>query len=306
MSNTDRTPTHPTAAAWQAAATRGPVAQAGVVATALAADPAYADTTVERLATILAGFAARQQALGRTSLADLQPDDVAAFVHARTRRGDLPSPATSHLRRTAVRTCIAVMRRLGAEVADPTTGLVLPARTRTAYRPLDPEELALLRITAETRTRRRHAALAAVALSEAGATTGEVARLRWADITDDRTHVALPGVGRTLPRTVALTPWGIRALPIAATPDPDRLVVYNGRADPESDTAQAAVTTRLRKLLHVAGLDDPDLRPGSIRLCLPAAELAAGTTTLQACARRLGLASLDVAADLLQHHWQDA
>ncbi len=292
--------------AWDDACLEGTQAQAAVLVDLLHADADYAPSTARRIGRIVSGLAARQATLGHDSLDRLDPASAHGFVAARTRRGQLPSLATMHLRRTAIRAAVGLMAELGTDVPDPTVGLRLPPKGRTDHRPLDPAELTLLRLAAASRPRRRSAAMTTVAATEAGATTGEVARLRWVDVDVDSATLDLPGAGPTIARIVELTSWGARVLrrhEHATRPDPDDLVVYRGGADPESDTAQAAVTSRLRRLLDAAGLRDGDLRPGSVRLCLPAARLAEDGRVGDA-ARRLGLTSLDVTAEVCGWDWQ--
>lgn len=293
-------------AAYRAAT--GPVAEAVTVAELLRQSPQLQPSSTERLVATIAAFAARQHTLGRGRLADFSADDATAFVWATTRRGVAPAVATLHLRRTALRLLQRCLHVLDTPPAcDPTDGLHLPPRTRRPLRPLDGDEIALLRIAATTKPRSRGPSLAALALAEAAATTGEIARSRWHHLDLAAGTVQLTGSGPIRPRTVPLTGWGRTVLTrcrTAATAA-DALLVYRGQAQPASQPAQAAVVNRLRRLLATAGLTAADVRPTSIRLWSASELLASGATLIDA-ANRLGIGSLDVAADLLAYHWQHA
>lgn len=285
---------------------QGPLAQARVLWWAWRHDPNIEPSTAERMGAVLARFARRQATLGCQRLDQASDVEVAGFIWARTRRGRTPAIATVHLRRTAVRLAFRTLADLGVAAVDPTGSLALPPKTRAELRPLDDDEVTLLRIAAAGRTRRRLVAMATVALAEATATTGEISAVRWGDIDLDGGRVALAGAGRVLARSGTLTSWGARVLAdLHRTHDPDghALVVYRGQAVPGSQPSQAAIVNRLRHLLRTAGLDGDDIRPASIRLWQPARQLAGGGR-IETAAGQLGLASLDVAAALLGYDWQ--
>lgn len=284
-----------------------PSVQAHTAWSALKRNTELERSTVERIGPILVTFAARQHTLGRARLQDSTPEDATGFVWARTRRGTVPSIATVHLRRTALRLLNRALAQLGDPMPDITRGLKLPSKTRSELRPLDDDEIGLVRIAATTRHRHATLAMATVALAEATATTGEIAVARWSDIDLGAGTVTLPGAGRIQPRTGQLTGWAITALRRHAhtvTDHPSAHVAYRGQADPASQPAQAAIVNRLSRLLIIAGVDSPDTRPTSIRLWQPAQALAAGHA-IEDVARLAGHTSLDVTAAQLHHHWRD-
>jgi integrase/recombinase XerC len=279
------------------------LAQARVIWWALRHDPQLERSTADRIGPVIARFAARQRTLGRTRLTDTDVDDVVGFVWARTRRGSDPAIATVHLRRTALRMLNRALLQLGIEVDDPSRHLLVPPKTRAELRPLDDDEIGLLRIAAAGRQRGQRLAMATVALAEATATTGEIAKLRWRDL--DGPELCLPGTGRIRPRTATLTPWGQRALDRLAKharPGSDEMIAYHGNEAPDSQAGQAAIVNRLARLLTLAPLDAPDIRPTSIRLWQPARQLAAGMR-IEQLARQLGHTSLDVTATQLGFDW---
>jgi integrase/recombinase XerC len=293
-------------AAWRAARLTNPAAELRVVLWAWLHDPALEPATVARMGTLAARFAQRLVSQQVRSLLDADPGACAAFVHARTRRGDLPSVHTRHLRRTTLRTLYRTLRHLGVDCGDPTLDLALPPKSMRAARPLDDDEIALVRTTALARRRDSTRAAAMVALCEAGATSGEVPQLRWADIDLDAGSVALPGVSRVRPRTGPLTDWGRAVLERLAGLATTAFVVHRSTHAPHSHNEQAAACRLLGRLLDDAGLGhEPDVRPSSIRYWAAHRQLT-DRGSIEAAARLLGTTSLDIAADILDHHWHDA
>lgn len=274
----------------------GPVAQARRVVTSLRTSGMVEPSTADRLGPILLGFARRQHALGRTDLAETSEADVVGFLWARTRRGTVPSISTVHLRRSAIRLLVATLADLGTVLPDPTVAVELPPKTRAGVRPLDDDEMTLLRLAAAGHVRYRDLAEATIALAEATATTGEAAAIVWGQLDLDAGTVQLPGAGRVQPRTAELTAWGLAVLRRRAqtgAADFGAPVVYRGRHDPGSQPSQAAITNRLRRLLRDAGIAGDDVRPVSVRLWDPARRLAAGER-IETVAAMLGLTSLDI------------
>ena len=282
------------------------VNQARTVWWALRHDPKLEVSTADRIGPMIAGFAARQRTLGRDRLAAMTPDDARGFIWARTARGAEPAIATVHLRRTALRILTRTLADFGEAISDPTAGINLPPRTRVELRPLDDDEIGLVRIAASGKIRARLLAMATLALAESTATTGEIALVRRRDIDLDTQQVRLPGAGAIRERVGTLTPWGAGAIARFAAAndiDADAPLVYGGRAVPGSQPSQATIVSRLSRLLGLASLDAPDVRPTSIRLWAPARDLAVGDR-IEQVANRLGLHSLDVTAALLDHRWQ--
>lgn len=293
-------------AAWNAARLTNPAAELRVVLWAWLHDPALESATVARIGDLAVRFAQRLARQQTRSLLDADAAACAAFVHGRTRRGGLPSVHTMHLRRTSLRTLYRTLRRLGVDCGDPTLDLMLPAKSTRAARPLDDDEIALLRTTALARRRDNVRAAAMVALCEAGATVGEVPRLQWTDVDLAARSVTLPGVSRTRPRRGLLTEWGRSVLQRLADTAKTSFVVHRSAHPPDSHNEQAAACRLLGRLLEDAGLGhEPDVRPASIRYWAARRRLA-DTGSLEAAARLLGTTSLDVAADILDYRWYDA
>src|SRR4051794_23379206 len=82
----------------------GLAAQVDAVTARWAVDGAHGEQTLARMTETTRRFAARLQALGVFSFADVTPLQARGFVTAVTSSGTPPEVATQHARRTAVRT----------------------------------------------------------------------------------------------------------------------------------------------------------------------------------------------------------
>ena len=160
----------------------GPAAaQLQVVLWAWAADPALETSTVARMGELAVRYASRLAATDVATLQQATLTDAEGFVWAPTRRGDRPALATCHLRRATLRTLYRTLRQLGAAQGDPTLDLRLPPKTQRAARPLDDDEIALLRLAARARRRDRDRAGLPAAAAAMGARNLERVRglLAW-------------------------------------------------------------------------------------------------------------------------------
>jgi integrase/recombinase XerC len=291
---------------WARARRSGPVAEVEVVVEAWADEP-LAESTRARLGDLARRFATRLAATGVASLTEATPADADGYLWAPTRRNAPPSLHTVHLRRTTLRAVYRTLTRFQPGVTDPTHELDLPARVAERPRALTRDEVALVRTAALGRTRQPLRAATAVALAEAAATTGEIPRIRWADLDIPSGAVSLPGASPTRARTNWLTVWGQGVLARRQQeldPQPTHTVVPHRSGLPTDHAAQAATANQLTKILRASGLDDPRIRPGSIRLW--AATTVLHDRGIEAAARTLGIDSLDAAADTLEYRWQVA
>jgi integrase/recombinase XerC len=276
-----------------------------VAAEHLAATGAVTPLSLERFVALWSrfdGFALKSH--GATLVADVDVTVVTAFVQARTSRGHRPSPATSHLRRTALRLLFRVLRSLRLAKTDPTLDLALPSRTSTRARPLTDEEVELCRwasLGTVVATR-----LPAVwALAESGAAAVEIGSVGIADLDLAAGAVWLGGSPKTRARRAPLTEWGAvqlrRRVRDLGPSDASQPVVYDGHGSPHSQRTTSA--EGVRSVLERAGLTgDPDVRPRSVTAWVGRRVLAE-TGQIDAVARRLGLRSLDLAADLIDFDW---
>ena len=286
---------------WRQARRLGLAAELDVVA-ATWATRGLAVSTLNRLSWIASRFCMRLSATGVTSLLDVTPQDCEDFAWAPTKRRTPPTVSTVHLRRTALHGLFSVLRELEDGFADPSLGMELPPRGPLSTRPLDHDEIRLVRTAAAGRARHSGRATAAVALTEATATTSELARLRWCDVDLQRGTVTLPGAGLVRPRTGQLSAWGRAALTAQSEgtdPHPpswvvDRRVPYDG-----DHTAQAAMANLLGRVLAAAGLGGRGIKPTSIRLW--GAARIRDRHGIEAAAGALGFTSLDATARIIDY-----
>jgi integrase/recombinase XerC len=296
---------HDLLAVWIRDAGSGAVAETKVALLVWATfEPAA--STLRRLGDLALRFAARLDATGVGSLLNATADDCDGFVWAPTRRNRPPSMHTVHLRRTALRGLYRAVRLLDPTVTDPTVTLALPSKGEQRARPVTTGELVLIRTAALGRPRQPLRAAVVIALAETGATTGEIPQLTWNDIDLDTGDVALPGAPPVQPRSGVLTDWGAGVLQRWATshPNPSGLIVTRRNAGSLGHTAQAGIVNSIGQTITAAGITDPQVRPGSIRLW--AARQRLDQAGIEAAARLLGVDSLDAAATALDHQWKQA
>lgn len=264
----------------------------------------------------LAAYAA---ARGVTVLAGVDRDLAELFIHSpNTTRGQDGRPgrasvATKHSRRTYVRQLFKVMRALGLDDRDPAADISLPPRQRRFVRALTDDEVqrckdAAFRTLAETRLP------CALALALSGATAGEAPRMTVDDVWPEHRRAWAHGGGtRAVPRWLALDDWaaeqiGRRVDWLAEHPptaqeltDVPRGLIYQPRLAARKD--QQAVTDAVLLVLRLAGLaKDPGVRPMSIQEWF-AAKVYEQTGSVEHVAARLGMVSLDAAADVLGLDW---
>lgn len=252
---------------------------------------------VDKVWARFARFATHGQGIGDVESIDLSL--VRCFVEARRPDGEDPSTPAMHWRRSVVRLLFKIWRELGISDGDPTLDLALPRRSTLLVRPLSDEEVALCRwasLTTPGATR-----LPAIwALAEAGATTGEIPRVRVREIDLETNQVALGGSAKTEPRTAPLSEWGAtqlgRRIEALGHRRGER-VAYQGKGRAES--GQASVSGAIGDVLRRAGLaSEPDVRPRSVTAWV-GRNVFNETGHIEDVARRLGLRSLDRAAALI-------
>lgn len=237
----------------------------------------FAESTHQRLGNVLSGFTTRLDRLGVTSVDEesVTPSLCEDFLHASVsgRGANPPSPATMHLRRSALRAMFSSLRVLMLRGDDPTLDLHLPPRVEHGNRPVTTDERDLLRLASVTGGWATSLRPAAVALAEAGAWPGENAAVRIADLLNaDVTgplHVRVAGSARRRDRIITLSEWGssvvrqrARTLVDDGAAPTDRLT-YNGNRGPSG--RGAAVGMALSGVFRRAGLSgEPDRAPKSL------------------------------------------
>lgn len=257
-----------------------------------------------RFHALWARFVKYAEAHGVMQLGQVTAELVAGFVlRARTSNGAIPSAATSQLRRDAVRLLYKELRQFGLWSVDPTVDLVLPPRAGLAVRPLTDDEVERCRWAAlSTLTATRLPALWAI--GEAGASTREIACVHAADLDLVSGTVWLSGGPRTEPRRVPLTNWGTsqllrrtrhvrsREMPVAL----DRVL--------EPDAGRLSAGASVSDIMARAGVaGDRAVKPRSLTAWV-GRTLWLETGRIDQVARRLGLRSLDLAAELIGVDWR--
>ena len=209
-----------------------------------------------------------ERGCGVASLREVTPEHVRGFVLApmSSHQAAVPSVATSHLRRSAVRLLFRVLRQAGVVDHDPTLDVLLPARSSLAARPLTDDEIALGRsFSVKTLSETRQPA--AWALAEATTRTSELPAIRIRDVDLDSGRVWIAGSTKTDNRWGHLTDWGVETLARRIARMDTRLdatVVYEG--DGTGESRQASACAAVAETLRRAGLaGEPDVRPVSDR-----------------------------------------
>jgi integrase len=284
-----------------------PISFVELVLGELACSGGLAEPSFARLAQLQRRFAlflARGTQL--RAVAGVSPEHVKAFVEARGRNGALPSIATMHLRRSAIRLLFREARRMGLTEADPARDLLLPPRSSLRTRPLTGDEIALCR-SSSMKTMAETRQPAAFALAEATARCAEIPGVRLKDLDLLRRRVWLEGTSATQARWGPLTPWGTDQLARRRERllhDPMTSLVCGASRSPAGAAASAhrAISETFRR----AGLaSEPDLRPNSVAAWRGAKALAEGAR-IEEVALLLGIRSLDRAAAFIHCDWREA
>ncbi|EBF6878251.1 type II toxin-antitoxin system VapC family toxin, partial [Salmonella enterica subsp. enterica serovar Saintpaul] len=153
--------------------------------------------TVQKMAGDMAAMsrymtAGRQQPLVAEASATHLRDWIEAPLAGHRRNGQEAAATTRRLRRSAARLFFKVLRRLGLHDGDPTLDIPVPPAESTSTVPLEDEELLLLRYACVIQANDTRLP-SVLALAEATATTGEIARVRISDINVQEGWVDLRG-----------------------------------------------------------------------------------------------------------------
>ncbi|HUF99714.1 MAG TPA: hypothetical protein VMM60_16425 [Ilumatobacter sp.] len=235
-------------------------------------------------------------------LSHVTPAVVESFIAAPTSGRTAPGPSLRYFRRLAVRQLFRACRAHGLDFGDPTVDLVLPSRSRAAFRPLEDEEVEFCRAVAVGVTSSRPGA--AWALCEATARTAELAALTVGDVHLDEGQIWLHGSNRLDERWGELTEWGriqVRRHLSGLPKNPETLLIGGGR--PGTSIAQSSAVGIIGRTLRRAGLgEDPAVRPSSIT-AWTGRRLFDTSGRIGLVARRLGMRSLDRTATFIGWDW---
>jgi integrase len=260
-------------------------------------------TRVAEIASRLGSFLS--VGCGLASLGEVRSAHIRSFVTATGTTGPA-SPGTMHVRRALVRLLFREARRTGIVEGDPTIDLLLPARVDRTARGLTDLEVELCR-HASLHTLESTRLAAQWALAETTARPTEIPRLTLGDLDLANRRVWIHGATRTQPRWGELTDWGqaqlarhLECLTETAPTSPiARCNAGSGTSRPPS------AVQNLGEVLVRAGLgDESDLEPLSIT-AWRGREIFAATGRIEVVTRRLGMRSLDRAAQLIGLDWQE-
>lgn len=258
----------------------------------------------ERLIGLWARFERFAGAHGVHLIGDVTPALVEAFVRSLTKGRSRPAVATMHLRRASIRLLFKILREFGLSGTDPTADLVLPPRNGVAERPLTDLEVERGRwASLSTTTATRQPAL--WALGEAGASTREMAKATCSDLDLAGGVVWLRGGPRTDARLAPLTEWGATQLGRRVRQlqgQPEGLLAFDRAVNEHGGRISAGAT--LSAILARAGLaDDRDVKPRSL-VAWVGRRVWLETGRIDEAARRLGMRSLDLTAELIGLDWR--
>ncbi|MCU1497281.1 MAG: integrase [Acidimicrobiales bacterium] len=223
---------------------------------------------------------------------------VARFMRAPTATKRAPSPATQQLRRTALRFLFRLLRDNGLANADPTLDLDLPGRPSPNVRPLTTAEVERCRLAAAgTLTATREPA--AWALLETGGSAAEAGTVRFCDLRLDVGMVVL-GHDTSAERPAPLSAWGVAQLRRREGQASEWVLVGSAMAGYNARRTRASEL--VRNAMRRAGVTGPGISARSVTAWAGACVLTE-TGRIEDVARRLGMGSLDVAAALIDHQW---
>ncbi len=272
---------------------------------------ALSPQTLDKLTSIADRFQ-RFAAVHRiATLDDVTPDLIKKFIVARGRnRCGLVSRtavATMHNRRATLRALYQTARREGLTLNDPTSDIILPARTASSRRPVSEDEAALIRMACQHGPSTRHAVTAALLL--AGAHTSELGHITAADVGLHAAHVQAHGSAKHRARRLPLDTWTIRIITERVCylsnplPEGHQSPVLCTAATGSDAHKQARVCVTVREILTWAGLsDDLSIRPSSLT-AYAARRVFDRTGRVEAAAALIGSRSLDSTAALIGYQW---
>ena len=288
--------------------------------------------TVRVHGSMLRVFARYAAAHKVVSLAEVDSHLVVGWLLARSIRDNtVPTASQVELRRSVVRTFFATVFRLGLTDANPAATLSTVRTPQRVVAPLSAAQIRALKDAADHdatsgRTPAQHRAGAsrsasAVALALLGAQGGEVGSVRVRDVDLLAKTVWVHGGGnRHVDRHVPIDDpwcWGVLADRIAFLAGQHGSVAkarhvrlcYTPSTSPDLKSSEiarrrAAGATLLATAMKRAGIAQPGRnRVGSITDAV-AARVFADTGSVEAVAHRLGLTSLDTAAQVVGYDWR--
>ncbi|NEE25971.1 hypothetical protein G3M53_10930 [Streptomyces sp. SID7982] len=278
-----------------------------------AADGDMAIETVDLYIQISERFDAFAAAHNIHRMDDVTGQLAEIFIGApgRDRRDNItlvPTDSTRRQRRSALASLFVHARALGMTQAVPLLDSPpIPRSPRSTGAELTDAEIEDLQFHSERGMPvTRHAALLALLLSGLG--SAETSQATPGDLDLTEATVTTEGSTYTTPRTCSLSPWSVRALRLRADylaehrPGQSRLVTSDSST---RYTAQASVGAGFNDIARLSGLATAARRvePRDITRYV-ARQVLLQTGQISEVARRLGLSSLDNAAELAGLAWK--
>lgn len=264
--------------------------------------------SVNKIADILGRFVGLLNHRGVLAVQEVRRGDVLAFLSAKEWKGhDLvsPSSATRYNRMWALDHYFKTLRSLGCMSGDPLLDINVRRTAGLSHRPLTTDEIQQGRAFSQFQFRDTRGP-SAWAIAEATAMTGEINHVYPDDVDIGNSRVWLGGRANRQARWGLLTDWGVVAVRkrldyLATTKPTTKYLVYEGAGSEESKQSAAAGT--LGWILRRAGLAaDPAVQPKSIP-AWAGTQVLLETGKIELVATRLGLLTLDAAANFIGWDW---
>ncbi|MFF4379152.1 hypothetical protein [Kitasatospora sp. NPDC001547] len=271
--------------------------------------------SLDKLITVSERFLKFADALDISRMKDVDEHLLQAFIDApgRDRRGRIsaegPADSTRRSRRWTLSLFCAEARRLSLTTLSPILDTPAIARTTVAGRcDLTPDDIRTLCFHAERgMPHTRHASVLALLL--AGLGTGEIGPANTADLDLEHNRVWASGTQQLAARFCPLDDWSCTVLELrathvhrrAGTQAPIPLTVHSATSD---YTTQASICTTFADISRRSGVlsNGHRAKPRDITSYI-AAQTLADTGQITQVALRLGVASLDVAAQRAGLRW---
>lgn len=243
-----------------------------------------------------------RNAAGVTTVAEMVRSGAATrYLAAPVAGGGQPKARTIESRGSALGTLFRILRDVGLLDTDPLLDVRPPPRGVTeTVRPLTTPEVERCRAAAPgTLVATREPA--AWALMETGASTGEIGNVRHRDLLLAAALVRV-GIHTRVERSIPLSAWAVTHLRrLHGSPDEWVLV---GSFTSSHDSRRTRATEMVRIVMGRAGVGGPDVSARSVT-AWAGSQVFEQTGSIEAAARRLGLASLDATSALIGHRWDE-
>lgn len=284
-----------------------PIAFTSAAIDYLATEAVVVQETLNLVSPLIEGFGTFVEVgLGIKSTDAIQAHHIEAFMASRRRDGSPTTYSARRTRRMALGLAFRAGRELGIIRGDPTLGVRVGLPASVSARALTDEEIELGRSYAMSSVRNMRRTIA-WALAEATALTGEMGFVQVNDVEPSSGRVWLAGSAWTEPRWGYFTRWGLdevtRRLERSSEPT-ESLIVWTRAPKRQRDakTLRSACGQAIRETMKAAGLNAQAVNPRSI-VAWAGKRLLDEGSSIDEVARRLGMRSLDQAAQFVDFDW---